>query len=163
MATTEPRTGVSLVSTISGVAIMLGGLLVPWLPAVGERHRLATGTTAIGDLFRMSFGEPAGRIHSVGLILAILGLAMLIGGGIASRLMVAIAGLLTLLVSAWWIFAALRSLPDLRLEPASFMPGAWLAAAGGLLGLLTSLFLRRRIKTSESEELVYDETATYRR
>lgn len=157
MATTEPRTGAALVSMISGVAIAVGGLLVPWIASAGEHSRLGTGTTGIGDLFRMSYGEPAARLHSVGLILGILGLAMLIGGGIASRLLVALAGLLTLVIGALWVLMAMRSFPDLSLAWNAFWPGAWLAALGGLLGLLSSLFLRRRIKVRESEELVYDD------
>lgn len=152
---TEPRMGAEVISILSGLAVMIGGLFLPWLVATETRPELRTGQTGLMDLFRFRFSEDVSLFASVGLLLAVLGLIMIIGGGAALRALTAIASVLALVVGALWIINADQNFADSALALEALRIGAWLTLGGGLLGLFSSLFLRHRIRANQ--ELVYYE------
>jgi len=82
---------------------------------------------------------------SFALIVVVVGALVFVGGIFASRLLAGLFSLVALAAAGVWI-----ALNAARYNPTSLLYtdlrlGAWLVIGGGLVGLLGSFFVRRRI------------------
>ncbi|HEY3008744.1 MAG TPA: hypothetical protein VGJ63_11875 [Micromonosporaceae bacterium] len=135
---------------LSGIAIGAGGLL-PWVVARGSRPRSGIMHTSIAGLFRWEY-ENATFIRSFGAVMVLCGVLVLIGGLVASRVLAVLFSLVALATAGLWIGLNASHFNPTDMPYSDLRIGAWLSIGGGIVGLVSAFFLRRRSYVSRASE-----------
>lgn len=151
---TRIRPQVAAVTALCGAAIAIGSFLT-WLNAHGARPALGMDHTSLRQMLVYSFADVASFWQSAGFAVLVLGAAMVIGALTGLRTLAVLAGLLALAAAGMWTGLAVHhfntpGLPNSHyLNPANLpwaqlREGAWLTIIGGVSGLVSAFWLRRR-------------------
>lgn len=127
---------------LCGVAIAAGAFF-GWIDAKGARPASGVKHTSITGLFHWSFQNSSSFLRSFGMVLAVVGVLVLIGGLIASRFMAALFAVIALAVAVLWIGLDASRYHTTDLPYSDLRVGAWLAIGGSLLALISAGRLRR--------------------
>jgi len=136
------RAGVALLVALCGIAIAVGAFL-NWVIARGARPASGINHTAITGLFHWNYQHVSSFLSSFGMVLAVAGALVLIGGLAASRFLAALFAVVALAGAGLWIGLDASHFHSSDLPYSDLRLGAWLAIGGGLIALISAFFLRR--------------------
>lgn len=143
---TRVRVPVALLGMLSGAAIIVSSF-VTWINGRGDRPGTGVADTSVAQLFRWTWRNNVGFATSVGLVLLILGILVVIGAFVGSRVGVFLASLLAFAVSFMWGARMISYYNDAGLWPvrswSDLRQGAYLGIIGALVGAVSSFWLRR--------------------
>jgi hypothetical protein len=128
---------------LCGIAIVAGAFL-GWIDARGGRPASGITHTSITGLFHWSYRHSGSFLGSFGIVVAVAGALVFIGGFVASRLLAGLFALIALAAAGLWVGLDASHYHTSDLPYSDLRLGAWLAIGGGLVGLIGSFFLRRR-------------------
>jgi hypothetical protein len=138
---TRRRAAVAVLVALCGVAIA-GGSVLSWITARGRRPSSGIRHTAISGMLHWRY-QPAGLFtHSVAMVILVAGALVFVGGVFASRIVAGLFSLVALAASGAWIGLNATHYNPVNLPYSDLRLGAWLAVGGGLIGLLSSFFMR---------------------
>src|SRR5215471_5974392 len=135
--TKRRRAGVALLVALCGIAIAVGAFL-NWVVARGARPASGINHTAITGLFHWHYQHVSSFLSSFGMVLAVAGALVLIGGLVASRFL---AALVALVGAGLWIGLDASHFHSTDMPYSDLRLGAWLAIGGGLIALISAFFL----------------------
>jgi hypothetical protein len=155
-ARTRIRVPVAAFTALCGAAAGLGGLLT-WLTARGPRPRMGMDHTSLSRMLVYTFANSSSFWASAGFAVLVLGVLMVIGALTGLRTLTVLAAVLALAAAGMWIGLVVHhyntpDLPNVHYANPASLPwhdlreGAWMTIAGGVLGLVSAFWLRRRIR-----------------
>lgn len=143
---TQVRVPVVVLGTLSGAAIIVSSF-VTWIDGRGERPGTDVTHTSVAKLFRWTWRNNVGFGTSVGLVLLILGILVVVGALGGSRVALFVLSLLAFVVSFMWGARMISYYNDAGLWPvrswSDLRQGAYLGIIGSIVGVVSSLWLRR--------------------
>jgi len=154
-AQTRIRLPVAAFTTLCGAATAIGGLLT-WVSARGPRPRMGMDHTSFSKMLIYSFADGSPFWTSAGFAVLVLGVLMVIGALAGLRTLTVLAAVLALAGAGMWLGLIVHhyntpNLPNVHYANPANLPwsdlreGAWLTIVGAVLGLVSALWLRRRI------------------
>ncbi len=141
---TRRRVAVALLIALCGAAIAAGAF-PKWVSARGPRPSSGIQRTAIAGLVHWHYQSTSTFTLSFALIIVVSGALVFVGGIFASRLVAGLFSLVALAAAGVWIGLNTTHYNPTSLPYTDLRLGAWLVIGGGLIGLISSFFLRRRI------------------
>jgi hypothetical protein len=129
---------------LSGIAIAVGGVL-PWVCARGRRPASGIAHTSVTGLFHWSYQATSPFLRSFAVVVVVAGVLVLIGGLTGSLILTALFSLAALAAAGLWIGLNATHYSPVDLPYSDLRVGAWLTMAGGLAGLISAFFLRRKV------------------
>lgn len=139
---TRRRAAVAALVVLCGIAIAAGSVLT-WVSARGRRPSSGIRHTAIAGVLHWTYQDSATFTRSWAMVVLVAGALVLVGGVFASRLLAGLFSLVALAASGVWIGLNATHYSPTDLPYSDLRIGAWLAIGGGLIGLLSSFFMRR--------------------
>jgi hypothetical protein len=137
------RAGVAVLLGICGIAIVASAR-ISWVSARGARPASGISGTSLSGLFTWSYQPCQSFVSSFGFAVIVAGTGVFLGGLLASRLVASLFSFLALAAAGLWIGLNVTHYSPVDLPASDLRAGAWLAVGGGVVGLLSSPFLRRR-------------------
>jgi hypothetical protein len=135
---------VTLLVALCGAAIAAGAFPV-WVSARGHRPSSGIRHTAISGMFHWHYRYTGSFTLSVALIVVACGALVFVGGVFASRLVAGLFSLIALAAAGLWIGLNATHYSPTNLPYSDLRLGAWLVIGGGVVGLISSFFMRRRL------------------
>jgi hypothetical protein len=139
----ERRRAVGILIVICGIAIVAGARL-RWLDARGQRPASGITGTSITGLLHWSYQPCQTFYTSFSFTVIVAGALVVIGGLVASKLLAGLFSFVALVASGLWIALNAWHYSTVSLSTSDLRIGAWLTLGGGLVGLLSSSFVRGR-------------------
>ena len=99
--------------------------------------------TAISGVLHWHYQTTSSFTNSVAMVVIVAGALVFVGGVFASRLLAGLFSLIALAAAGAWIGLNAAHYSPVSLTYTDLRLGAWLAIGGGLIGLLSSFFVRR--------------------
>jgi hypothetical protein len=140
---TERRAAVAGLIALCGIAIAAAAILT-WVSARGNRPSSGIRHTAIAGVLHWHYQQTSSFTNSVAMAVLVAGALVFVGGVFASRLLAGLFSLIALAAAGSWIGLNTSHYSPTSLPYSDLRLGAWLAIGGGLIGLLSSFFVRRR-------------------
>jgi len=140
---TRRRGAVALLVALCGIAIATGAFPT-WVSARGHRPSSGIRQTAISGILHWHYSHTASFTLSFALIVVACGALVFVGGVFASRLVASLFSLIALAAAGVWIGLNATHYSPTSMPYSDLRLGAWLVLGGGLVGLVSSLFMRRR-------------------
>ena len=138
---TRRRAAVAVLVALCGLAIA-GGSALTWISARGRRPSSGIRHTAISAVLHWTY-QPTGLFtHSFAMVILVAGALVFVGGLFGSRLLAGLFSLVALAASGAWIGLNASHYSPVNLPYSDLRLGAWLAVGGGLIGLISSFFMR---------------------
>jgi hypothetical protein len=137
------RSGVAVLVLICGVAIAVGSIET-WVGARGHRPASGIRDTAISGVLHWKYESAPTFTNSFAMVILVTGALVFVGGVFASRLLTGVASLIALAACGIWIGLNASHYNPTSLPYSDLRLGAWLAIGGGLIGLISSFFVRSR-------------------
>ena len=138
------RVAVTLLIAICGAAIAVGAFPT-WVSARGHRPSSGIRHTAISGLFHWHYRYTGSFTLSFALIVIACGALVFVGGLFASRVVAGLFSLIALVAAGLWIGLSATHYNPTNLPYSDLRLGAWLVIGGGVVGLISSFFMRRRV------------------
>jgi hypothetical protein len=125
--------------------IVIGaGAFPAWVSARGRRPSSGIRHTAISGLLHWHYAYTGSLTLSIALIVIACGALVFVGGVFASRLVAGLFSLIALATAGVWIGLNAAHYNPTDMPYSDLRLGAWLVIGGGLIGLVSSFFMRRR-------------------
>jgi hypothetical protein len=137
------RVGVALLVALCGLAIAAGAF-PGWVSARGRRPSSGITHTAISGLLQWHYRNTGSFTLSFALIVVVSGALVFVGGVFASGLVAGLFALIALAAAGVWIGLNASHYSPTNLLYSDLRIGAWLVIGGGLIGFISSFFMRRR-------------------
>jgi hypothetical protein len=128
---------------LCGIAIAVAAI-EPWVSARAGRPASGIGHTAISGFLHWRYQATGTFTSSFALVVLVAGALVFVGGVFASGLLAGVASIVALIASGVWIGLNASHYNPTSLTYSDLLLGAWLAIGGGLVGLISSSFVRRR-------------------
>jgi len=128
---------------ICGIAIAVGSIET-WVSARGHRPASGIRDTAISGVLHLKYQPAPTFTNSFAMVILVAGALVFVGGVFASRSLTGAASLIALAASGVWIGLNGSHYNPTSLPYSDLRLGAWLAVGGGLIGLISSFFVRSR-------------------
>ena len=138
------RVAVGFFIAICGIAIAFGSEL-GWVSARGTRPATGITHTSLQGLLHWTYTDTSSYLKSFGFAVLVAGILVFIGGIFGSRLVAGLFSLLALVASGIWFGLYVNKYSSVNLPYTDLRIGAILVAAGGVLALISTSFLRRRL------------------
>lgn len=132
----------SVIAGLCGIAIGVGAML-PWIAARGQRPGSGISHTSLTGLLHLSYQDTRSFVSSLAIAVAACGLLILIGAVTGSRLVTGFFALVALAAAGLWIELNANHYSSADLPYSDLRLGAWLALAGGIIGIVAAIALRR--------------------
>jgi len=137
------RLAVSILVALCGIAIAAGSRL-SWVRSHGSRPSAGINDTAVTGLLHWTYEPCNTYFNSFGFVVIVCGALVFIGGVAASRGLAGLFSFITLVAAGLWIGLYASHYSSVNLSYSDFRLGALLVVAGGVVGLISSMFLRGR-------------------
>jgi hypothetical protein len=128
--------------TLCGLAITAGAAL-PWIKARGTRPASGITHTSLFALRHLTYTYST-TTKSYAIAVAAVGILLVVGGLIASRVVAGALSVIALAAAALWIWLNARHYNSSHLPYKDLRAGAWLTIAGGLVAVIAIWWLRRK-------------------
>lgn len=138
----QRRVSIAVLVALCGAAIALGSMR-SWVAAGGTRPASGIDHTAIRGVLHWHYQSTASFTNSFALVVLVAGALVFVGGVFASPLVASLFSFVALAATGVWIGLNATYFSPSELRYSDLRLGAWLAIGGGLLGLMSSFFLRR--------------------
>jgi hypothetical protein len=139
---TRRRAGAAVITALSGIAIIVGALL-PWVQARGPRPASGITHTSVAGLFRWSYEDSSPFLRSFGGAMVLAGALVVVGALIGSRFVAGLFSLVALAGAGLWIGLNASHYNPTDMPYSDLRTGAWLTVAGGVVGFVSAMRLRR--------------------
>lgn len=136
------RSGFAVLVMICGIAIAVGSIET-WVGARGARPASGVRYTAISGALHWKYQPTPTFTNSFAMIVLVAGALVFVGGVFASGFLASVASFFALAASGVWIGLNATHYSPTPLPYSDLRLGAWLAIGAGLIGLISSFFLRR--------------------
>jgi hypothetical protein len=140
---TGRRTAVAALVALCGIAIAVGAFPT-WVSAREHRPRSGIQHTAIAGVLHWHYQPTSSFTNSFAMVVIVAGALVFVGGVFASRLLAGLFSLIALAAAGVWIGLNAAHYSPTPLTYSDLRVGAWLVIGGGLIGLLSSFFVRRK-------------------
>jgi hypothetical protein len=137
------RVLVGIFIALCGIAIAVGAEL-NWIGAVHGRQAIGINTTSLNGLPHWSYQHTGTFVRSFAIVVVVAGILVVIGGLFGSRLTAGLFALIALVAAGLWFGLYSSHYSSTNLSISDLRLGAELTAAGSVLALLSTHFLRRR-------------------
>jgi hypothetical protein len=137
------RTVVAVLIILCGLAIVAGSRL-GWVKHAGSRPASGIQDTAVTGLLHWSYQPCNTYFNSFSFVVLLCGILVVLGALLASRMIVGLFALLTLLAGGLWIALNISHYKAANLAYQDLRIGAWLTFGGAIVALICWPFLRRR-------------------
>jgi hypothetical protein len=137
------RSGVAVLVVICGIAITVGSIET-WVSARGNRPASGIRHSAISGMLHWRYQPAPMFTSSFAMVVLVAGALVFVGGVFASRTLAGVASLIAVAASGVWIGLNASHYNPTPLPYSDLRLGAWLAIGGGLIGLISSFFVRSR-------------------
>lgn len=141
--TTQRRGLVCVLVVLCGAAIIAGTRL-GWVTASGRRSASGIIGTSLTSLQHWSYDASSSYFTSFSFAILVAGAFVVLAGVLAARFLATLFSLVTLAGAGLWIGLNATHFSPISLTSSDLRIGAWLTIAGGLVGLVSSFFMRAR-------------------
>jgi hypothetical protein len=141
--TTQRRSLVCLLVVVCGAAIIAGTRL-GWVTASGRRPASGIIGTSLTALQHWSYEASSSYFTSFSFAILLAGALVLLAGVLASTFLAALFSFIAFAGAGLWIGLNATHFSPVSLTSADLRIGAWLTIGGGLVGLVSSFFMRAR-------------------
>jgi hypothetical protein len=141
--TTQRRGLVCVLVVLCGAAIIAGTRL-GWVTASGRRPASGIIGTSLTSLQDWTYKANSAYFTSFSFAILVAGALVVLAGLLASRFLAALFSIIALAGAGLWIGLNATHFSPISLTFSDVRIGAWLTIAGGLVGLVSSFFMRER-------------------
>ncbi|HEX2321468.1 MAG TPA: hypothetical protein VHJ18_21040 [Streptosporangiaceae bacterium] len=138
---TQRRGLVCVLVVLCGAAIIAGTRL-GWVTAGGRRPASGIIDTSLTSLQHWSYVASSSYFTSFSFAILVAGAFVVLAGVLAARFLAGLFSFIALAGAGLWIGLNATHFSPISLTSSDLRIGAWLTIAGGLVGLVSSLFLR---------------------
>jgi hypothetical protein len=135
---------VCVLVALCGAAIVAGSRL-SWVTASGRRPASGIVNTSLTSLRHWSYEASSTYFSSFSFAILVAGALVVLAGLLASRFLGFLFSLIALAGAGLWIGLNATHFSPVSLTSSDLRIGAWLTFAGGLVGLVSSFFLREQV------------------
>ncbi len=142
----SPQRAIPSIAAVAGGICICIGAFAPWMSGIGDDQTandvLAPRYTPVSDLFH-GIGAPTDSpARSVAVLLLGFGIVLVIGGVMASRLIMAIGMVMTGVIAALWVSLEINHIGAVSIGIHDIRSGLWLTGIGLLLAVLSLPIVR---------------------
>jgi hypothetical protein len=141
--TTQRRGLVCVLVVLCGAAIIAGTRL-GWVTAGGRRPASGIIDTSLTSLQHWSYVSSSSYFTSFSFAILVAGAFVVLAGVLASTFLATLFSFIALVGAGLWIGLNATHFSPVSLTSADLRIGAWLTIGGGLVGLVSSFFMRAR-------------------
>ncbi|MGN6795302.1 MAG: hypothetical protein ACTHJW_23175 [Streptosporangiaceae bacterium] len=143
--TTQRRGLVCVLVVLCGAAIIAGTRL-GWVTTSGRRPASGIIGTSLTSLQDWTYKASSSYFTSFSFAILVAGALVVLAGLLASRFLAALFSIIALAGAGLWIGLNVTHFSPISLTSSDVRIGAWLTIAGGLVGLVSSFFMRERFR-----------------
>jgi len=129
---------------LCGAALVAGSRL-GWVTASGHRPASGIVDTSLTGLQHWSYQATGTYFASFSFAILVAGALVALSGLLASRFLGALFSFIALAAAGLWIGLNASHFSPVSLTSSDLRIGAWLTIAGGLVGFVSSFFLREQV------------------
>jgi hypothetical protein len=148
----SPQRAIPSIAAVAGGICISVGAFAPWLSGIGDDQTsndvLAPRYTPISNLFHGIGATTDSPIRSVALLLLVFGIVLVIGGVMASRLIMAIGMVMSGVIAALWVSLEFNHIGAVSFDVHDIRSGLWLTGIGLLLAVVALPIVRVPVSDS---------------
>jgi hypothetical protein len=138
------RRGLVCVLVVLCGAAIIAGTRLGWVTASGRRPASGISDTSLTGLQHWSYEASSSYFTSFSFAILAAGALVVLAGVLASTFLATLFSFIALVGAGLWIGLNATHFSLVSLTSADLRIGAWLTIGGGLLGLVSSFFMRAR-------------------